>query len=181
MNTPLQLTHPATILDRIAFFLTRSSARAKALRTTHLEDIRYRLMVKAMALPAKATAHAFRPILEQAARVSPNEWASLAREGDGRRVLVDNEYLKVVLIRWEPGAASDRHYHPKGGGMITVLEGAIQETRYLNDRAAEPYETRTLARHTMSYIDDTLGAHVVANPHEKSATTLHAYLKYRNT
>jgi hypothetical protein len=179
MNATVQLSHRPTYLDRFAWFLSGIGIHSKALRTTRFEDINYHLMVKALSLPAKATAGEFRPILERAAQVPPEAWSFLATEPGGRKVLVDNEHLKVVLIRWEPGAECDRHYHPNGGGMIMVLEGVIRESRFLNDTIAAPYEVRNMERHAMSYIDDTLGAHVVANPNEQAAITLHAYLKHR--
>ncbi len=179
MNTSVQLAYRPTFLDRFSWFLSGIGVRTKAIRAAHLEDIGYHLLVKAMTLRTGATAREFQPILERAAEVSSSEWAFLATESGGRKVLVDNEFLKVVLIRWEPGVACARHYHPNGGGSFMVLEGAIQESRFLNDTISAPYEVRTLQRHAMSYIDDHLGAHVVANPHENAAITLHAYLKYR--
>ena len=180
MNTTFQLDFPSTLLVRFAFFLTRTRARAKAGRIQHLEDISYRLLVKAMTLPADATAHAFRPLLELASAVPPVEWGFLANEeSGGRKVLVYNTYLKVVLIRWAPGEACARHFHPNGGGMFTVLEGAIREDRFLNASVPLPYETRVHGAGAMSYIDDTLGAHIVSNTAEHAAVTLHAYLKYR--
>lgn len=179
MNATVQLAYRRTFLDRLSWFLAGIGVRSKVIRTAHLEDISYHLQVKAMTLRNHATAHEFRPILERAATVAPQEWAFLATENGGRKVLVDNEFLKVVLIRWEPGAECARHYHPNGGGMIMVLEGAIRESRFINDTIATPYDVRTLERHATSYIDDQLGAHVVANPQEHAAVTLHAYLKYR--
>lgn len=181
MNATVQLAYRPTFLDRIAWFLAGIGVRTKVIRTAHLEDISYHLLVRAMTLRNNATAREFQPILERAASMSASEWAFLATESGGRKVLVDNEFLKVVLIRWEPGVECARHYHPNGGGMIMVLEGAIQESRFLNDSIPVPYEVRTLQRHAMSYIDDHLGAHVVANPQENAAITLHAYLKYRPT
>ncbi len=179
MNASVQLAYRPTFIDRIAWFLTGIGVRSKVIRTAHLEDISYHLQVKAMTLGNSATAREFQTILERATTVEPREWDFLATESGGRKVLVDNEFLKVVLIRWEPGAICARHYHPNGGGMIMVLEGAIQESRFINDTVAAPYEVRTQERHTLSYIDDQLGAHVVTNPQEHAAITLHAYLKYR--
>ena len=180
MNASVQLAYRPTFLDRIAWFLTGIGVRSKVMGTAHLENISYHLLVKAMTLRNSATAREFQPILERATSISSSEWAFLATESGGRKVLVDNEFLKVVLIRWEPGAECARHYHPNGGGMILVLEGAIRESRFLNATITTPYEARTLERHALSYIDDQLGAHVVANPKEKAAITLHAYLKYRS-
>ncbi len=179
MNASVQLAYRPTFLDRIAWFLTGIGVRSNVIRAAQLEDISYHLLVKAMTMRTGATAREFQSILERAAAVSSNEWTFLATESGGRKVLVDNEFLKVVLIRWEPGVECARHYHPNGGGMIMVLEGAIRESRFISDTIAAPYEVRMLGLHAMSYIDDQLGAHVVANPQENAAITLHAYSKYR--
>lgn len=179
MNATVQLAYRPTLLDRLTWWLARFGIRSRAIPAPSLEDISYHLQVKAMTLRHAATAREFQPILERAVSVSADAWSILATESGGRKVLVDNEYLKVVLIRWEPGFECPRHYHPNGGGMIMVLEGAIRESRFLNAVIARPYEERTLERHAMSYIDDHLGAHTVANTQANAAITLHAYLKYR--
>lgn len=179
MNTQLQLGHSASFLARIGSFLAHPIPQVRAKRQPLLEDISYRLMVRAMSLPANATAMAFQTILERASKVRSSEWAFLAEAPEGKKVLVDNEFLKVVLIRWEPGVTCARHGHPNGGGMVKVLEGAIRESRFLNATITAPYETNVFRQHSASYIDDRLGLHTVGNPFELPAVTMHAYLKYR--
>ncbi len=181
MNALARLAYRPGSLDRIAWFLAGLRLPARAIRLPRLEDLCYHMQVKALSLRSTATAREFAPLLERAAALPASAWEFLNTAPDGRSVLVDNAHLKMVLIRWEPGTASARHFHPNGGGMIRVLEGAIQESRFLNDTIAVPYDVRRLERHAMSYIDDRLGAHVVANPGAQPAVTLHAYLKDRRT
>jgi Cysteine dioxygenase type I len=178
MNAYSQRAYRPTFLERIVWFLT-GGVRGNISRAARLEDISYHLQVQAMTLRPRATARAFQAILQRVTSVPSNEWAFLTTGGSERKVLVDNEFLKVVLIRWEPGAESARHYHPIGGGMMMVLEGAVRESRFMNESITVPYEIRVLDRYAMSYIDDQLGPHVVANRQENAAITLHAYLKYR--
>lgn len=178
MNAQLPLHFSSFGLQRLASVLGLPVTLGST-RTIGFEALTYRLMLKAMTLPKQATAEDLRPILEQAAAIRVRAWDFLADTPEGKYVLADNTYLKVVLIRWEPGAISSRHYHPNGGGLITVLEGSIQEDRYLNDTQATPFEQRIRTRRSISYIDDQLGMHTVGNPFETPAVSLHAYLKYR--
>ena len=178
MNAQLPLHFPSFGLQRLASLLDLP-VTCKATRTVGFEALTYRLMLKAMTLPKQATAQDLRPILERAAAIPSSAWDFLADTPEGKHVFVNNEYLKVLLIRWEPGSISSRHYHPNGGGLITVLEGAIQEDRYLNDTIAVPYEQQVRNRGNISYIDDRLGLHTVGVPFDQPAVTLHAYLNYR--
>ena len=179
MKANAQIALRPGIVDRITQLLLGTDLRDKVDRITHLEQLSYRLQVKAMSLPRHATARAFTPILERAAAMHSRAWDFLSSESNGRKVLVDNAYLKVVMVRWEPGAGSDRHFHPNGGGMILVLEGSVQESRFHQATSAVPHEVLLLGPQAMSYIDDTLGAHAVMNPNPFHAVTLHAYLKDR--
>lgn len=180
MKTSAQIAFRPGIIDRISRSFPVTNVQNAAVRITHPEHILYHLQVKAMSLPRHATARSFTPILERAAAVRSQEWAALALDGNGRKVLVDNDHLKVVLIRWEPGAASNKHFHPQGGGMIMVLEGSVQESRYPQCPADAPDMVHVLGPTAMSYIDDSLGAHAVRNPNPFHAVTLHAYLKDRH-
>jgi predicted metal-dependent enzyme (double-stranded beta helix superfamily) len=121
----------------------------------------------------------FLPILEHADQIGANAWASLADTPEGKLVLVDNPFMKVLLIRWEPGALSSRHGHPAGSGMIKVLDGAVQEELFMDEISNAPYSAHVHHESATSYIDDTLGLHTIGNPFEEAAVTLHAYLKYR--
>ena len=180
MYASIQVPLSVALLQRIdALFRTEAQARTTEIRSKNLEDISYHLMVKAMTAPPGSTALEFLPIMERTAAFGAEEWAHLAYRPDGRAVLVDNDYLKVVLIRWAPGASSNLHGHPKGGGVFKVLEGALAEARYHTLESATPFSEHTYRRQASSYIDDAMGLHTVGNPFSEPAVTLHAYLKYR--
>lgn len=179
MDTLFPLSSAGSFLHRLnAFVFPEPRVIANPLSRS-LEDIGYHLMVRAMTALPNSTALVFLPIMERTATFSVDQWAHLADRPDGREVLLDNEFLKVVLIRWAPGAASDLHGHPKGGGVIKVLEGAIAEARYNTLESTTPFSEHIYRRQATSYIDDTMGMHTVANPFAEPAVTLHAYLKYR--
>lgn len=180
MTMRIQLHRTGSILERFtALFPARSALRVPGIRSRSLEDISYHLMVKAMTAPPNSTALIFLPIMERTAAFGAEQWAHVARNHAGREVLVDNDHLKVVLIRWEPGVLSAIHGHPQGGGVIKVLQGAIAEARYRTVESSEPFSEHIYRPQSTSYIDDSMGLHTVSNPFAEPAVTLHAYLKYR--
>ncbi len=177
-NAQIRLSYLRSLLELLTAMPTLPWARARALDASGLDALCYRLMVKAMTATAGSTAQCFLPVLEHVQRIDPAEWDVLQHEPGGRKVLVDNTYLKVVMIRWEPGAVSTVHAHPQGGGIIQVLEGEVEESRYWNGDDPIPYAVTTYHRWKTTCMDDSQGYHSVRNPGAAPAVTLHAYLKY---
>ncbi len=94
-----------------------------------------------------------------------------------RHILIDNESLRVVVIRWVPGMVSEIHPHPAGGGIYKVLLGSVEELRYsFEDQPVLLAKNQLYAGSTL-YIDDRFGQHAVGNPFPSPAISLHAYLK----
>jgi len=91
-----------------------------------------------------------------------------------RHVLVNNAYLKVVLIHWKPGDTTSVHGHPSGGCMFKVLHGQVVENRYAPD-SRELLSTHLYHRRDQAYIDDTIAVHDVSNLSLLPAISLHAY------
>ncbi len=179
MNTNFQLPYPAAILDQFGSIFSTSKAKTPTYTNSGLSDISYRLMIKAMAAPANSTAHYFESIMSRTAAFGPSEWAFVADEPEGKKVLVDNLYLKVVLFHWAPGSQTEIHGHPEGGGLIKVLEGSVEELRYRNTDDKHLLSEHVYRTQESAYIDDSLALHSIRNPFDKAAVTLHAYLKYR--
>jgi len=99
----------------------------------------------------------------------------LLNNAEPKHILVQNDAIKIMLIRWQPGDLSDIHGHAIGGGLIKVLHGEIEEKRFTADS-----EQRLLAKSTylpdhICYIDDVMGLHSVGNNLDSPALTLHVY------
>ncbi len=92
-------------------------------------------------------------------------------------ILVDNDFLKVVLIHWPSGKIGSIHGHPKGGGVFKILQGSVEELRYTNDPSPKLLATSTYQAGSIGYIDDRMGYHAVGNPFNTSAISLHAYTR----
>ena len=65
-----------------------------------------------------------------------DEWESLLTYEDGapgNTILYQSEKVKIVLIYWKGKQKSSVHGHPGGGGLLRVLSGSLEETRYTPD------------------------------------------------
>jgi len=117
----------------------------------------------------------FLDALVQHSFTDPADIRRLLLHPDPSHVLIHNDFLKVILIRWEAGQASKLHGHAVGGCVFKVLHGTVEESRY---SASDPQ--KLLARNTYfagntAYIDDRMGFHIVRNPGVDAAVTLHLY------
>ncbi len=100
---------------------------------------------------------------------------SYERQKPVRTIIYQDPALSLVLIPWEGGKKSSKHGHPGTGGLIKVLTGSLRETRF------DPVDTdRMIGRHLLStgevsYIHDDFAHHIVENPKEQLAVSLHLY------
>lgn len=179
METHLHISRTNLALHRLVNFFFPAPHITAPPPSRSVAEMGYHLMIRAMTAVPNSTALTFLPIMERTATFGAEQWAHLAERTDGREVIIDNDLLKVVLIRWAPGHISDLHGHPKGGGVFKVLEGSIAEARHHTLESATPFSEHVYRTQATSYIDDTMGVHTVGNPFAEAAVTLHAYLKYR--
>jgi cysteine dioxygenase len=56
--------------------------------------------------------------------------AAFAEDGQGRRVLFQDEHVALVLNGWLPGQGSEVHDHPGALGAYRVLRGVATECRF---------------------------------------------------
>ena len=94
----------------------------------------------------------------------------------GKHVLVQNQFLKLVLIVWYPGEYIRIHGHPEAGCVFTVLDGTLHEKRYTSKNAQAEINSSVYHKGSIAYIDDRLGFHDIQNPGTKMAVSLHAYI-----
>ena len=107
------------------------------------------------------------------------DWKNLMNKAKGKfqnTILYQDQELKCMLIHWDAKQRSKKHGHPPGGGLIQVLSGVLQETRF------DPEDQeKIIGKHYYfkgsgtSYIHDELAFHVVENPSVVPAVSLHLY------
>ena len=115
------------------------------------------------------------PVLKRMQLPPRQQLERFKRHYDRGVKLIDNKYLRVVLIHWPSGKISSIHGHPAGGCVFRVLEGSVEELRYTNSTAPQLLATSQYHAGSMAYIDDTIGLHAVGNPFNVSAGSLHVY------
>ncbi len=105
-----------------------------------------------------------------------NDWEKyFDNKNQMNTVLFHDDHLKMILIFWKGFQKSKKHGHPPGGGLMRVLSGNLFETRFdpfAPEKVLGKYECPVGA---LSYIHDELALHVVENPNETPAISLHVY------
>jgi len=117
----------------------------------------------------------FVKVLQQMPSVEPVEMQRFIDNEQTNHVLIQNEWLKVVLIHWKPGKYSSIHGHPSGGCVFKVLQGTLEEKRYTTGESPKLLSTSKCEKNSMAYIDDDLAYHAVGNPSNSSAISIHVY------
>ena len=90
----------------------------------------------------------------------------------------DNETYTLMLLARTAGKESPVHDHPCDGCWMRVVSGAVTETRYRLDAAANalaPTGEATAAAPAVLYIHDSMGLHKVGAARGARARTLHLY------
>ena len=80
-------------------------------------------------VPADAplTAIQFLPALRAFTLNDQEEIDNFLNNPETNHVIVRNDLIKIVLIRWDPGAECNIHGHSDGGCVLKVLKGKIME------------------------------------------------------
>lgn len=117
----------------------------------------------------------FVPALQKIHSLDANQVKRFLKNPETRQVIVDNRYLKVVLIHWKAGKVSSIHGHPSGGCVFKILQGKLEELRYTPEESPKLLSSNSYRSGSMTYIDDRMGYHQVGNPFGTSAISLHIY------
>lgn len=117
----------------------------------------------------------FLPALRAFSLTDPSEIENFLSHPETNHVLVQNDQIKIVLIRWEPGSECNIHGHAERGCVFKVLQGSIVEKRYSTDDEQRLLAEGTYLKDNIAYIDDIMGLHKVGNPSDTPAITLHMY------
>ena len=88
-------------------------------------------------------------------------------------ILLQNEQVKVALIYWTAYRKSKKHGHPSGGGLMKLLSGKLIETRFDTENPDIVIGKYHYTTESMAYIHDRLAYHIVENPSEEPAVSLH--------
>lgn len=169
--------HPEKILPFSRYGLLTAEARREILtgRLPDLSAVCRELFISLFPGRYLGTALPFIPVMKRMEKLTPVAAGKVERHPAGKMVLVQNDWLKVVLISWKPGDQTDVHGHPSGGCVFKVLQGKLQEKRYSPTESPVLKSVEVYQEDDLAYIDDRLAFHSVGNPNSGPAISLHAY------
>jgi len=157
------------------FFTEKSFLDMAMGRIPDFESLYLSLSKIQVASGVPVSALQFMPALGEYTLNDPEEIENFVSNPETNHVLVQNDLIKIVLIRWEPGTECGIHGHAEGGCVFKVLKGKVVEKRFTADDAKEQLAEGTYGEGNMAYIDDQMGLHCVGNPFSEPAITLHMY------
>ena len=95
-----------------------------------------------------------------------------------RNSIYRSEKFELILLCWNPGDKTPIHSHDGQKCWVYQVRGKIEEERYEKDASGNPNLThnQTLDEGALTYMDDQMGYHVLANRSSLKASTLHIYM-----
>jgi len=93
-------------------------------------------------------------------------------------IATDNQTFTLLLLCWNPNKGSPIHDHPCNGCWMRVLQGSINEKRYIRDAENNVLvctQDSTFRQGDETFIHDNLGFHKIGNNGEELAISLHLY------
>ena len=94
-----------------------------------------------------------------------------------KKILFRNEYFELVLIKWNKGSTTSIHCHPSNGCLLKILEGSLEEKRYIENML---YQTNKLKVNEIGFMDDVLGGHKITALEESYSLHLYSPPNYYN-
>lgn len=82
------------------------------------------------------------------------------------------------LIKWQPNMKTIKHNHPNVSCNFYLLSGSLKEVVYNNNNIISINKLNKVF--DKSYIDDSIGNHIVSNLNNKNTYSLHIYKKLNN-
>lgn len=157
------------------FFTEEAHKKMELKRIPNFEELSRSLSEILTTTDKNISAIQFLSALRQFSLTDHEEISNFLENPEAKHVLAQNEKIKMILIRWEPGDMSNIHGHAIGGCIFKVLYGQIEEKRYSAESEERLLSENTYYTDHIAYIDDVMGLHIVGNPNPIPAITLHLY------
>ncbi len=94
-----------------------------------------------------------------------------------RNCIVRNERYELLLLCWSPHHETAIHDHNGQKCWVYQIKGQIEEQRYeSSDKGPVPTRHSILKEGVLSYMDDKMGLHLLSNPSDERAMSLHIYV-----
>lgn len=95
-----------------------------------------------------------------------------------RNCLQVTDEFELILLCWSKDTGSPIHGHAGQRCWVYQVEGNVEEIRYKKSETGRLVETyrHDLNPGSLSYMDDSMGYHVIQNKDDRPAMTLHIYI-----
>ncbi len=94
-----------------------------------------------------------------------------------RNCIERTDVYELILICWKPGDASPIHGHDEQKCWVYQVDGTMHEERFQEeDGKLIPCNTLELQAGKLTYMEDRMGYHSLANNSGEPAMTLHLYI-----
>lgn len=97
-----------------------------------------------------------------------------------RNCIARTETFELILICWEKGQETPVHCHNNQECWVYVVKGAFEEHRFKEsnkeEKDLEVLNALSLAKDGISYMNDDMGFHSLANAHDGRSMSLHLYM-----
>lgn len=96
-----------------------------------------------------------------------------------RNCIKRTDDYELLLLCWEKNQETPIHCHNGEECWVYMASGKIHEIRYQKDEDDQPYSTNELKMvdSGVSYMNDDMGYHSLANIHNGRSMTLHLYVE----
>lgn len=107
-------------------------------------------------------------------------YSHFSQEKYTRNCIARTENFELILLCWEEGQETPIHCHNNQECWVYVVKGEFDEQRYVeaegNDEAIEVERELQLEKDGVSYMNDDMGFHSLANTANGRAMSLHLYM-----
>ncbi|MAT90283.1 MAG: hypothetical protein CMC35_06280 [Flavobacteriaceae bacterium] len=94
-----------------------------------------------------------------------------------RNCIARRDQFEFILLCWEKGVKTGIHDHAGQNCWVCQLQGTLSEVRFEDiNGSLKPCYEGSLEPGSMSYMDDSMGYHLLENASEERAMTLHVYV-----
>ena len=103
-------------------------------------------------------------------------YESWDKQDYSRNCIEKNDRYELLLLCWNPGDRTPIHNHGGQRCWVYQISGEIEEIRF-DTSDSEPREIyrQTLKPNQLTYIDDAMACHVLANPGVVRSVSIHVY------
>ncbi len=104
-------------------------------------------------------------------------------EGYSRNCIVKTNAFELILICWNKNDSTSIHGHNNQKCWVYQVDGKMTEIRYKKNDQEKliEYNRKELIPGSLCYMHDSMGYHLLENPTDQNAMTLHLYIKPVNS